>query len=102
MKLKIAINIAGILILLLFVACESYDSDYIPNDFRGMEVYVYNNNTKVEVHAGYVDGNYFSREKTLRKCQSFAHSFAGQNHLENWSYICCTVTSSSSCATKVK
>jgi hypothetical protein len=102
MKLSIARNITGIISLLILVACDSNNSAFIPYDLRGMDAYVYNNNTDEEFYAGHVEGKYFSKGETLSKCQSLAHSVAREKHLKNWSYICCTVTPSSSCATKVK
>ena len=102
MQLSIARNIAIISITLFLLACDSHDSDYIPYGLKGMNSYVYNNDTEKEFYAGNVKGSYFSKDKTLSNCQSLAYSFAKQQYIENWSYICCTVTPSSSCATKVK
>jgi len=93
-----------LLSLLSLTSCNSsgHDSDYIPYGLKGMDVLVYNN-TNNDVHfAGRVEGTYASKDKTISECQSQAYAFANQNHLQNWSYICCTVTSSSSCATKVR
>jgi len=95
-------NIAGVLSILFLASCDSYDSSYIPYGLKGMDAYVYNNDTDKELYAGRVEGSYFSKDETLSKCQSLAYSVARQHHLRNWGYICCTITSSSSCVTKVR
>lgn len=92
----------GVLSILFMASCSSHDGDYIPYGLEGMDAYVYNNDTDKEFYAGRVEGSYLSKDETLSKCQSLAYSAARKNHLDNWSYVCCTVTSSSSCATKVK
>ncbi len=102
MKPAVTNYIALTLCALSMIACDSHDSDYIPYGLKGMDAYVYNNDTDNEFYAGRVEGSYMSKDETLSKCQSLAYSVARHNHLENWSYICCTVTSSSSCATKVR
>lgn len=93
---------AATLVVLLLASCDSHDSDYIPYGLKGMNVYVYNNDTDKEFYAGHVEGSYLSKDEALNNCQSLAYSVVRQNHLDNWSYICCTETSSSSCATKVR
>ncbi len=87
---------------LILSGCDGHDSDYIPYTMKGMDVWVYNNNTDKEIYAGRVDGSYFSKDESLSNCSSYAYSIAAQNNLKDWSYICCTVTNSSDCATKVR
>jgi hypothetical protein len=95
--------IAGLLgVLLLLAGCDSYDSDYFPYKLTGLNVWVYNNATQKEYFGGFVEASYFSRKKALSECGARASATARQYHLENWSYVCCTVTSSSSCVTKVR
>ena len=48
MKLSIERNITVIISLLILVACDSNNGDFIPYDLRGMDAYVYNNNTDEE------------------------------------------------------
>ncbi len=85
----------------LLSGCNSYDSDYIPFGITGMDVYVYDDRTNKEYFGGRVKGNYFSRRPLRGKCEALAYDVAREHHLEDWSFICCTVTSSSSCVTKV-
>jgi hypothetical protein len=69
---------------------------------KGLNVLVYNNKTDKEYFGGYVEANYLSKSEGLEKCQRAAYSTAKQHHLKDWSYVCCTVTSSSGCVTKVR
>jgi hypothetical protein len=95
-------HILAVLCALLLSSCDSHDSDYIPYGLKGMDAYVYDNDADVEHYAGSVEGNYLSKDDTLSGCQSLAYSTARQKNLDDWGYVCCTVTSSSSCATKVR
>ena len=66
-------NIAGVLSILFLASCDSYDSSYIPYGLKGMDAYVYNNDTDKELYAGRVEGSYFSKDETLSKgCGSFS------------------------------
>jgi hypothetical protein len=84
-------------------SCSGHDSDYVPYGLEGMNAYVYDENDK-EHFAGYAEGGYFDREDVLDQCQRNAQWKAQELHLDDreWSYICCTVTADSSCATKVR
>ncbi len=90
-----------ILILFLF-GCESHDSDYVPYTLKGMDVWVYDNSNSAEYYGGRVDASYFSKDDALSTCSSIAYSVAREKNLNDWGYVCCTVTSSSSCVTKVR
>ena len=91
-----------ILLSLFLISCDSHDSNYLPYTMKGVNVYVYDNKTDKEYFAGFVEGNYIARKETLSQCASFANISAFQNHLNDWSYVCCTVTPQSDCATKVR
>lgn len=79
-----------------------YDKNFIPYGLTGLNVYVYDNRTDKEFFAGEVKGRYFSRKKMLNEAQSMAYSLALDYNLQDWSYVCCTATSSSGCVTKVR
>jgi hypothetical protein len=85
-----------------FAGCSGHDNDYIPYMLKGLDVWVYNNTNDKEYYGGRVKANYFSRDNALSECNSRAYAVANQYHLTDWSYICCTVTSSSDCVTKVR
>ena len=82
--------------------CSSYDSDYIPYMLKGLNVWVYDNMNDKEYYGGRVEANYFSKDDALSECRSRAYAIAEQYHLSDWSYVCCTVTSSSDCVTKIR
>jgi len=88
--------------VILLSACDSYDSDFFPYAVKGLRVFVYDNNTRREFFGGQIEASYFSRQKALSECASRAQATASFNNLREWSYVCCTVTSSSDCATKVR
>ena len=89
-------------ILLSLCGCDSYDSDNYPYGMKGLNVYVHNDNTGEDLFAGFVEANYLSRSDGTSQCGALASSAAVENHLKNWSYVCCTVTSDSDCVTKVR
>jgi hypothetical protein len=66
-----------------------------------MNVWVYDETNK-EYYGGHVNASYFSKDEAVNGCQVQARNFARQNHFKDWNYVCCTVTPSSDCATKVK
>ena len=82
--------------------CDGHDSDYFPYTMKGLNVHVHDNNSRKDYFAGFVEASYLSRQKALSECASRASSTANFNKLRDWSYVCCTVTSSSSCVTKVR
>lgn len=87
---------------LLLSGCSAQDSDYIPYAMKGMNAYAYSHDTGAEAFAGYSDGNYLDRDDVRASCYSNAAAEASRRHWQKWSYVCCTVTSESSCATKVR
>jgi hypothetical protein len=78
------------------------DNDYFPYFLNGLEVWVHDNDRDNDFHGGRMDTNYFNRKAGLVACKARAVSTARDKHLREWSYVCCTVTSSSSCETKVR
>ncbi len=88
--------------LACLMGCNSYDSDFIPFGLKGLDVYVYDDLADKEFYAGRVKANYFSSDSALSKCGNYAYALAKQRNLQDWSYVCCTVTSSSNCVTKVR
>ncbi len=91
-----------IIFLLAFVltACDSHDSDFIPYDLEGYNVYVYVG--EQEFYAGFVEANYINSSDKLSEAQSLAANFAYSKNFRKWDYIICTATSDSGCATRVR
>ena len=89
-------------LLLIVLGCSGHDSDYVPFVLKGMDAWVYNNETDEEFYGGRATGNYFNKDGVLSECQNLASTTARMHEIEDWSYVCCTVTSSSDCSTKVK
>lgn len=95
--------VIGIFALLASIGCAKHDDDFIPYDLKGMNAYVYDEDDE-EHFAGFFGGNYSQRVAVLSACQSNAQGKAHELHIDDdpWSYICCTVTTDSNCATKVR
>jgi hypothetical protein len=87
---------------LLSVSCSGHDDDYFPYRMKGLNAWVYDSATETEFLAGYTEAGYTSRQEGLASCASLASSAAAARQLKDWSYVCCTVTSKSQCATKVR
>ena len=83
-------------------ACPEKDSRSIPYSIKALDVYVYNDDTDTEFFAGRVETDYSSIDEGLSNCSADAYALARDKHLQNWSYICCTITNDSSCVTKVR
>lgn len=93
---------AAIVWFLFSQGCFGDDKDYVPFNLKGMDAWVYNNENDKEFYGGRAEGNYFQKEDVLSQCGSLAYATAKANHIEDWSYVCCTVTSKSDCMTKVR
>jgi len=91
-----------LLVITLLGACKGYDSNFIPYALKGLDVWVYNNETDREFYGGRIEARYWNRSEALSSCSGQAYAVARERHLQDWSYICCTVTSSSDCVTKVR
>ena len=78
------------------------DNAYFPYFMKGLDVWVYDNAHQKDFYGGRVEGTWFARKSVLADCGVMAERAARDNHLKDWSYVCCTVTSSTSCATKVR
>jgi hypothetical protein len=81
---------------------NTYDELYIPYGIKAFDVLVYNEDTDKEFYIGNIITDYSNAQARLSDAQTLAYDFAEMHHLENWSYICCTVTNSSNCVTKVR
>ena len=99
---SIAVNLILLAYLIFASGCNTYDNDYIPFAIKGLDVWVYDNAEDKNFYGGRVKANYFSVDSALSNCQSFAYSVAKQHNLNDWSYVCCTVTPWSDCVTKVR
>lgn len=92
--------------VLLFVLVAAYGCDSsredIPFFIKSLDVYVYNADTKKEFLAGRIETNYFDIKDALERSRVMAAAFASGLNMHNWSYVCCTVTTDSSCSTKVR
>jgi len=96
-----------ILLGLLFIVallCKSNicDGNNMPFGLIAFDVYVKSSSTDKELFAGTIKANYFSKHKGLKKALALADSYANAMNLTDWSYVCCTVTTSSNCVTKVR
>ncbi len=99
---EVVIMLSLIIVSIFLVSCDGHDGDNFPYSMTGMDVWVFNNITEEQIYGGRIDGNYLSRKDALDKCGSFAYTAADLNHFRDWGYVCCTVTSKSSCQTKVR
>ena len=87
---------------LSLASCSGHDNDYFPYRMKGLNSWVYDSATETEFLAGYTEASYMSRQEGLASCASLASTAASARQLRDWSYVCCTVTSESQCATKVR
>jgi len=83
-------------------SCSGHDNDYFPYQLKGFNSYVYDMDKNQEYSAGFVPATYSSRQDGLASCARLASSAAASWNIEKWSYVCCTVTKDSQCATKVR
>lgn len=92
----------GIVLSALVAGCSDYDSDFIPFVLTGFDAWVYDDENDEEFYAGRSDASYFSRQQGLENCHRAASGEARRRKLEDWSYMCCTVTQSSESVAKVR
>ncbi len=85
-----------------FTGCSKVDDDYFPYKMTGLNSWLYDSVKEQEYLAGFTAANYKTRDSALRACAAQASSAAAARRLEEWSYVCCTVTEESQCATKVR
>jgi len=92
------------LIFIVALLCKSNicDGNNIPFGLIAFDVYVHNSSTDKELFAGTIKANYFSKQKGLKKAVALADAYANAMNLTDWSCVCCTVTTSSNCVTKVR
>ena len=88
--------------LLTVAGCAKHDDDFIPYSLTGMNAWVYDPATDETFLAGFTPGGYESHKAVLASCAALASTAAVGRRIENWSYVCCTVTPESECATKVR
>ncbi len=96
------------LIFLIIAAALAYswwtgeDSNNVPRQLTGMTAHVYDEDRLIEHYAGLSKGHYWKREHARLGCRRKAFDFAEAHRLRNWSYMCCTMTEASTCATRVR
>ena len=95
-------TMAVLILLSALTGCDNYDSEYIPYMLKGLDVYVWDNEADTQYFGGRVKANYFTADDARRECYHKASAVAAMNNLTDWSFVCCTVTASSDCVTKVK
>jgi hypothetical protein len=95
-------SVASLVAVSSLASCDLRDSDHMPYTMKGLNVHVFDRKTDKEYFGGFVEGNYVNRERAVSQCAVAAQATATQSHLVEWSYVCCTVTTSSSCETKVR
>jgi len=86
----------------VLAGCSGLDSDYIPYRLSGLDAWLWDSDRGRSIYAGRVETNYFKREKALVECRDKAVIMARHLRLERWGYVCCTITSSTDCETKVR
>ena len=94
-----------VLIAALFflpIRCSPYDSDYVPYDMTGLTVWMSDGASDKTFLVGSVKAFYSERKEALEDCVSIAEDYALNHHIENWRYVCCTVTKKEPCMTKVR
>jgi len=99
---SLAFKLFILMSITILAACSDQDENFIPYKIKGMTSHVYDNQTGESFDAGSVVGKYSERESMLLRCSEDAVALASDKHIEDWSYVCCTQTSESSCATKVR
>ena len=99
---NIRTTVAGLVAAVALLACSGQDGDYFPYLMKGLNVYVHDNKADAEIFAGFVEASYTSRKDGLARCAALASSAAADRHLDDWGYVCCTVTSESQCVTKIR
>lgn len=102
MKTRHRLAVLVAVALPLLTSCSSHDDDFFPYRMKGLDVWLYDSAAEQDIYAGYVEANYASREAGLAACAATAASAAAARDLREWSHVCCTVTSESKCATKVR
>jgi hypothetical protein len=82
---------------------RGHDELFVPYALTGMRVEFCAVDRKCSV-IGELEGSYDEREQLKSDCHSIAASEAQRRGLSgaDWSYICCTTTADSCCATKVR
>lgn len=76
--------------------------DFFRYKMLGLRSLVSNEDTGQQFEAGFTAASYKAREAGLSGCAAQAATAAAARRLKNWSYICCTVTEKSQCATTVR
>lgn len=82
--------------------CGAEDSDHYPYTLTALDAWVYDQDTSRNLYAGRAEAGYFGRLDAAARCRDLASEAARANNLKRWGYVCCTVTSSTDCATKVR
>lgn len=82
--------------------CDAQDSDFYPYALTALDAWVVDQDTNKSLLAGRVDTNYLGRKEATASCRDLAVAAARANNIHRWGYVCCTVTSSTDCATKVR
>ena len=97
----------SVFIILLLLGCGSkHDSDYIPYDLTGFDIYLYDDEKAPDgdYYAGSITCNYSDRNNGLSRARKLAYNKATELkfNTNNRYYIFCTKTKKSSCVTKVR
>lgn len=86
----------------LLGSCADQDDEFFPYKMKGFNSWVYEADGETSFLAGYSEASYNSRHEGLASCAALAATAASARHLDDWTYVCCTVTDESQCATKVR
>ena len=97
------LKITLLLVLLSAIAgCSEVDKDNFPYEMTGLSSWLYDSTTEQEYLAGFTPASYKNRQSALQSCAAKASIAAAARNLKEWSYVCCTVTEQTQCATKVR
>jgi hypothetical protein len=99
--MKLRHLILTVCVLMAATACEKDDKE-IPYGLQGFEAWVYDKQTGAPHRAGRFTASYLEREKGLSQCRDAAFALVREKQLDDWDFICCTMTHSSNCASKVR
>lgn len=84
------------------VGCSEIDDDHFPHEMTGINSWLYDSAAKKEYLVGFTEAGHRNRSSALQACAAQASAAAAARNLEEWSYVCCTATEKSQCATKVR
>ena len=98
------------LVVVLAIGCISLvsscsyisDQGFVPKSIIAVDVWVYDVAKDEKYFAGRIETNYLKIKDAKASGRQRAYSFANEHYLSNWSYVLCTVTNKTDCATEIR